>query len=120
MRARSITIIPAQPDFFVVEPVYEDEDGNGEAVELRLTPVVAWAVAHGDVDGETRIAAEAVGPPGWYWPEDLGDLMIKYPDGRFGDHWDRVYRDSDHALARFQGLDRIRTAETNAETPAER
>ena len=120
MRARSITIIPAQPDFFIVEPVYEDEDGNGEAVELRLTPVVAWAVAHGNVDGETRIATEAVGPPGWYWPEDVGDLMIKYPDGRFGDHWDRVYRDSDHALARFQELDRIRTAETNAETPAER
>lgn len=42
------TIIPAQPGFYVVEPV---TDENNIVVEAALTPVIAWAfIDHGAAD----------------------------------------------------------------------
>lgn len=89
----SVTIVPASPGWFVLDPV-QDEDG--QVREFHREPVIAWRIELGR--SERRGYFTMVNPVTVEHVPDAGEIMQR-PDGRIAFAVDRDFHDEEEALA---------------------
>ncbi len=104
-RRESCTVIPAQPGFAVVEPVYGDDN---DIVSLSFSPILAWAIAvtsEKDLGGDIEVKPDFPVPITIEGGQNFNSSVewaIARPDGKISFVMEGDYETKEEVLKDFQ------------------